>query len=609
MKAKPAISVISALAFALLPAPEPVEEKQKENPIRFAAPTVCRTGNLSLSGSSVMNDLPIGFYGNYPDQGILEIGGKAGNPYGEEVPEMSLVGDERQMLTIRFEENIRQLEDATYLGRVGYTITMRTEEGLITEEVFSQELRMDEFLSRGNTEDYTPPERGKEFSSYLYYDSAQEAFSLTFDYQKEWKLVSILFYYSDVPAKIENVSLYRNIAPQESIFNAVYDGAVCDGEYSRNIGRNPVYEMTSQYGTVYSRDFLVSSFLAKDENLPEGIHPKIEDPDNYFSEGAKADVGRKFVVYLSASDPYGNVSRVTLELTVTDSRGPNIVALTGNEITASYASDFSSDAFVEEHFVVRDNYDSRPTYAVRLQDGSALPENEIGDFPACLIAKDSFGNETTYDFDLNLIDDVPPIIECDGEELILRQDLIYSREKLLSLFSAYDEIDGDLAVQVVEDTYLDHEDEIGEYIFRVKATDSSGNVAEKTMAIRVEDNEGPTFYVKESFLTVIAGEVPSLTDVVQALIRQNVIENKVYSVMEIVEGDPLNNTLPVGTHRMTLHLIGEDEEESFVSLTVEVVEKEAIEDPITHTMTFWERFCQFWIELWKKIVAFFTGNN
>ena len=78
--------------------------------------------------------------------------------------------------------------------------------------------------------------------------------------------------------------------------------------------------------------------------------------------------------------------------------------------------------------------------------------------------------------------------------------------------------------------------------------------------------------------------------------------------MEIVEGDPLDNTLPVGTHRMTLHLIGEDEEESFVSLTVEVVEKEAIEDPITHTMTFWERFCQFWIELWKKIVAFFTGK-
>ena len=115
--------------------------------------------------------------------------------------------------------------------------------------------------------------------------------------------------------------------------------------------------------------------------------------------------------------------------------------------------------------------------------------------------------------------------------------------------------------------------------------------------------------VRESFLTVIAGEVPSLEDVVKALIRQNVLPNKVYTSMKIIEGEELDDSLPVGKHSMTLEVEDEDGQKEYVALTVEVVQKETIEDPLTHTLTFWEKFCQFWIDLWKKIVAFFTGGN
>ena len=556
-----------------------------------------------------MNVLPDGFYGNYPDQGILEIGGNAGNSSEDTVPEMSLECDDRLILTIRFEEDIHQLKDAVFLGRVGYSITIRTEDGVETEETLSADLRLESFFERNGNGDYDCPERGQQFDSFMKYFDNEKAFSLTFNFRKEWKLISIHFYYSDVPAKIENVSLYQNIYPQEEVFSAKYNGIACDGQYTRNVGKNPVYEMQSQYGTVYSKDFLVSSFLARDESLSKGTHPEIEDPDDYFNRGASASVGRRFVVYLVAKDSFGNESRVTLKLVVVDTRGPNVILLDSMGILSSYSADLSSDDFVSKHFLVRDNYDPHPSVEVVLQNGKPIPDREIGVFDARLVATDSFGNENGIDFSLELIDDIPPEIRSQGDEIVLRRGMTYSREKLLSLFSAYDEIDGELGVTVTKDTYMGNEDKVGEYAFAVKAVDRSGNIGEKEIHILVEDSEGPTFYVRESFLTVVEGEVPTLTDVVEALIRQDVLENKVYPTMKIVEGRDLDNRLEVGMHRMMLYLVDESGKEDFISLTIEVVPKEKIEDPLTRPLSFWERFCQFWIDLWNKIISFFTGGD
>ena len=129
------------------------------------------------------------------------------------------------------------------------------------------------------------------------------------------------------------------------------------------------------------------------------------------------------------------------------------------------------------------------------------------------------------------------------------------------------------------------------------------------MTIRVEDKEGPLFYVKETFLTVVEGEVPSLDDIVDALIRQQIIDNKVYVQKEVVEGEEINDRLKAGTYQVRLRLVDEEGEEESVLLTIEVVKKEAMEDVSSGTMTFWQRFIQFWVDLWNKIVAFFTGKD
>ena len=578
--------------------------------IRQAGSTVCINGNLADSRSTVKNILPTGFYGNHPDQGVLQVGGRAGNPFGKAVPEMHLPESGRYVLSFRFEEGITDLDEARYLGRVGYILTVRIGGDLVEEKILSNESRLDAFLQKGPTGNYTCPERGQEDPfSFLMYDAKKNVFTITFDYETEWTFVSCELFYSDVPAKIENVSLYKNVYPQEEIYAAKYDGVSCLGDYTENVGSNPVYDMTSQYGTVYSRDFLVQSFLAKDDCFPEGIHPTIEDPDDYFKKGKRADVGTRFVVFLKAQDFYGNASRVTLNITVADTRAPNIVMLHGDKIETSYATDFDNDEFIDENFVISDNYDKNPKFKIQLEDGGEIPQDRIGSWNAIILVEDTFGNRTAKTFELRLFDDVPPVITSQGDELVLGRKTKYSREKLLSLFSAEDAIDGHVDVIVVEDTYLNHEEEVGEYVFRVKAEDRSGNVSEKEMTIRVEDKEGPLFYVKETFLTVVEGEVPSLDDIVDALIRQQIIDNKVYVQKEVVEGEEINDRLKAGTYQVRLRLVDEEGEEESVLLTIEVVKKEAMEDVSSGTMTFWQRFIQFWVDLWYKIVAFFTGKD
>ncbi len=579
--------------------------------IRQASYGVCTTGNLMAGTGKGANLLPPGFYGNHPDMGVLEVGRTAGDPYGKEVPTLSLPETNRYLLAVSFRESIRELSDAKYLGRVGYVLEVETPEGVLVDDVRSTEsvLRIEDYFKKTPNGNYNSPSRGKsDLDSFAMFDVELNAFVITFHYEVSWRVKSFRLYYSDVPATIENVALSVYDTNEETIASALYQGPSCQDGYLVNLGRNPIYELESQYGTVFSKDYLTRSFLARDANM-EDVHPTIEDPDNYFAEGASAPLGRKFCVYLRAEDDYGNQSRITLNITVVDRRAPNILPLSGWHVTSSYAADFRSIDFVRRHFIVEDNADEEVSVKVLQTNGEGIPKNEIGTFQARLVATDKSENESHRDFELELIDDVPPVLECKADEIVLSYGTRYSREKILSLFEAEDEIDGSCPVLVEEDEYLGNEDTIGSYRFTVRSSDLSGNVATKTIRILVQDNEGPTFYAKESFLQVVQGEVPTLEEIVRSLIRQEVLENRNYPTVEIVQGEAIDRHLSLGLHQFTLRLVDQEGREEYVHLSIEVVPKEQMDDIAPAKLTFWARFCQFWIDLWNQIVAFFTGNN
>lgn len=570
--------------------------------------SVCTSGNLNVV-SSKNNILPTGFYGNHPDTGVFEIGNKGGDPFAETLPTMLLGSSGRYNIFIQTKETISALSDATTLGKVGYELAFDTPDGEIKDTIISNDVRLDSFLDFVEVSgDFSSPTRGdSSLSSFLRYTASIKTYSISFNYQAGWRLKYFRLYYSNKPFNLNNVGISYQNTTLENMVNTYYNGEDCSyRNYTTNVGTNPVYRLNSQYGTVYSKDYLINSFIARDSSDGSYIRPTLEDPDNYFNEGAYASLGKEFTVYLTAEDNYGNESKITLIMTIVDTKAPTIIPI-NSDITVSYKTDFNSDNFLNEHFIFKDNYDFSPTFSITLENGQQVPENQIGKFECVLTAEDSSGNKARKPFTMTLIDDVAPIISTEQEDINLNVENILSEDKIISFFSAYDEIDGNIDLEVIENTYKGHEKIIGEYRVTVQAEDRSGNTSRKTIYISVKDSQGPTFYAKESFLTVTEGEIPSLEEVTESLVRQGIIPNQIYKTKEIIEGQGLTEDLPIGLHQMKLRLVSDNDEEYLINLSIKVVEKGEISSPVK--MTFWQRFCQFWIDLWNKIVAFFTGEK
>ena len=215
------------------------------------------------------------------------------------------------------------------------------------------------------------------------------------------------------------------------------------------------------------------------------------------------------------------------------------------------------------------------------------------------------GNITQENFSLTYIDDVPPVITSDADEVNLTPYNAMSKEEIKSLFHATDEIDGTLSLEVIEDTYTPNAEKIGEYSVTVKATDRSENTSTKKIVLRVQDSEGPVFYVKKSFIKATAGNIPTTEEIISSLIRQEVIPDKRYLRWDVIEGEKITNSLPVGIHEFTLLLEAEDESSETVHVTLEILPKESSE---TKTLSFFDKILLFFKKLWEKIVSFFTGK-
>jgi hypothetical protein len=573
--------------------------------------TVCVKGDLSSYYDAQKNWLPQGFWGNEPQAGIAEIGGKAGDPKGESVPLLSIGKKDTFLLAFTFESLPKDFSDATGIGEVGYELRVRTPEGTLVDSYLKYERRFsDLFLTSGS--DYLVAKgRGDILSSFLTCFLPAKSIQVSVSLEAGWQIESFRLYYADKPEVITNASFCHSYNDITSYVEAVHSGTDCSAKrYTKELGTSPTYHLKSQYGTTYSRNYLLDSFVARDRYDDSEIHADtILDPDNYFSEGARAALGTKYTLTLTAKDKAGNVSAITLILEVSDTKAPTLLLRNPQGITVSYASDFTDSAFLSRHFVITDNCDDSPVSKITLEDGKSLPEKEIGDFKALLTSVDRYGNEAKLPFALTLKDDVAPVLLATQSEVYVTPEKYLSEEKLLSFFTAEDEIDGSLPIQVEKNTYTGNEKTLGTYVFEVSAADQSGNIARASLTLHVQDTEGPVWFSKESFLTVVEGEVPSLEEVADALVRQNVVPKKSYVSYAIVEGEKLDNSLSVGLHTMKMRLSESTEDYEDVLLTVKVVKKEDSGVSEEKKLTLWEQFVKWLESLWAKIVQFFTGKK
>lgn len=593
---------------------KPVYVKEKL-PVGNDFNAVCVQGNLYET--SKKNRLPIGFSGNHPQDGIYEIGGKAGDPNGAELPLMSLSGSKMRLgASITFEKNIQELPFAEFRKKLGYSCSMVKPDNTFLEYTYLEEASsfsnlFNWFEEYGVGHDKDTVSDGVDFKMTAWVKA--NAILLMFDMPSGYRLKSLSFIYGDYPLKITNAALFPEHNPPEEYMNIAPSGTDCRAKsYTRKIDASKTYHIQVQKGTIYSKDFLLSQFVVRDIfDGSEEFASEIKDPGNYFTAGDKADIGESYPITLVAKDRAGNTTELHLVLDVVDTMGPLIQTKESDFIKTGYNTDFQQEDVVSNYFYVQDYSQGPYEYSMLLKNGDPLPK-AIGTFPSLFRAKDQSGNVSEYPVTLEFFDDVPPVIETEHDELNLSEKVLLSLDQLLSMFHIFDEIDGELEGEIVENTYSANARQAGKYVFTMEAKDKSGNIARKSINIQVNDEEGPVFYTKEGMFTVMQGEIPSLEEIVSSLIRQGVIEDEEYLRYEIVQGGELSQDLSIGKHRYTLELEKEDQSRTYADFVLDVKEKRQVigeekEEKKPKELNFFQKILQWFKDLFRKIKEFFQN--
>jgi len=340
-----------------------------------------------------------------------------------------------------------------------------------------------EVIEKHNTDYYFV-----EQDSYSMYgaEALSQTFFIVSDNQlSESELSSVFTSNNCTITKANTLGTYIELEQDEYYnFAAYYE--LADGTLPSLNGSNNIY--LSNVDNPVDIEYIQSLLIATDETDGD-ITNKIElVEDNY--TGNESELGVHYCIF-KVSDNAGNIAYTEVGVAVCDITDPVISGKTSYSI--QQGTELTLDD-IKDGLEVSDNCDTTLTSSKLsvVEDTYTGHENELGTYKVVLQAKDKSGNITEQEVSITINDGVAPVISG-ADKIITSLSLEKSLSSLLTGYSAVDETDGDIELNVVEDGYTGHEDEVGTYSVKVSATDGSGNMAEKTITIEVKDDIPPIF--------------------------------------------------------------------------------------------------------------------
>lgn len=584
---------------------------------------VCNEGLIhintigSSSSKKAINYLPRGYYGNRPYEGIFEFGGQAGDTKGKKCPPMQFDLDkDKYTLTflIAFEKDPIDFPSNKIVKKLGYEISITSISNEVRKEIYL--LEADRFSEIFNIMADTYAQYLNSDAPMLVVMREEKSLRILVTLNSGDKINYIRIHYGDYPQTFVNAGLFyyqaglQYIDPKEEP-----KGDDCTRlSYTKKLGTHYEFNLISQYGYRFSKNYLLSNFIYKDETDNEQNHvTEILDPQDYFNTGHIAPIGSKYVITISVTNSIGNKSTLVFYLEVKDMQPPKIEKKNEFEYLKISYKEKLDEKFIKENFLINDNYDDICECRILTMDDEELPKDKIGRLQVKVEAKDTSNNISTYPFIIERIDDIPPVIELTYNEINIPKGKIITSENLLKMFTCYDEIDGDIIPVVLENTYSKNLEEYGEYEFIVSATDEENNTSKKKLRILINESDSPVFYVKESFITFIEGDVPSEKDIVQSLIREKILPDKNYTSSKIISGDTISSEMKAGDYFTTIQFFADDGFSDVVDLEIRVLEKEksGLEETVDkdenekEELSLWQRICKWFRDLWTSFLKLF----
>ncbi len=294
-----------------------------------------------------------------------------------------------------------------------------------------------------------------------------------------------------------------------------------------------IYEVTDSAGNVGQLvlDVFVLDQVPPTISGPSIINVDVDDPldivtivDNAFSfyddhDGPISDyeilqdeysdsmsTTGSYTVELRIADSSGNPAEKTFDINVRDTVAPEITG--PNKITMKLSEPYQDLSEILNYYTVSDNYTNVSDMELVITDFEGPNSLDVtGQYAIGLEVSDCSGNKTQKIIELDIIDDVPPILE--GESHIqLSYTETFDVDAYIASMQVSDNHDA-LSVDdivMVESNYEPSDNEVGRYNKVFMIEDYSGNTTTFTLIIDTIDDIAPYFIMEEPIIVA-----PSVT--------------------------------------------------------------------------------------------------
>lgn len=242
---------------------------------------------------------------------------------------------------------------------------------------------------------------------------------------------------------------------------------------------------TSYLSNPTSNDDILNSLVYSDEtDLAEDITVTIL-MNEYASNQNNPGV---YEIMLEIKDTSMNQTIHTIEVNVIDDVNPSIDG--PNELSLSYQNLITLNEILEQ-FILSDNVDIFTNQdLVVTSDTYSSNIGELGAYQVQLQLTDRSGNQVTHTLQINIIDDVIPVIYVDDYIITIDAAVTFTKNDVIKLLMSSNEIPANkYEVTELLNDYSGNENKPGMYSYKVLLTSEDGQEYEKDFVVKVVSEE------------------------------------------------------------------------------------------------------------------------
>jgi uncharacterized repeat protein (TIGR02543 family) len=201
------------------------------------------------------------------------------------------------------------------------------------------------------------------------------------------------------------------------------------------------------------------------------------------------------------------------------------------------------------NFTITDNYYDLEDLeiTVDVDDFDGTPKSSVITYTV----EDPSGNIQTAEMTVHVVDDVAPVFfGPDDFTTTISSGLTLGT--ILTQYTAGDEIDGLRTnyITVVTNTFTANRNVAGVYSIVLRVSDTSGNIAQKTIEVTVTDDVVPVFYVTRAFISVAESITLTFEDIIRILYVTGQIDSM--QGYTLLSSTYFGNELTPGIYTLTL---------------------------------------------------------